>query len=85
MTDEGWKKVQIKNVYEKTSDEEIPMLRNYTSVEAYVRTCRLEDYWARKLEAGGAMIDMEGDPSDIDWGDPPKDAELQISKMRHNM
>lgn len=69
----------------KTSDEEIQMLRNYTTVEEYVRTCRLEDYWARKLEAGGAKIDMEGDPTDIDWGNPPLDAELQIYKMRHNM
>jgi hypothetical protein len=69
----------------KTSDEEIPMVRNYTAAEKYVRTCRLEDYWARKLEAGGAKIDMDGDPTDIDWGNPPLDAELQIYKMRHNM
>tara|TARA_Y100000782_G_C10069923_1_gene217382 strand:+ start:289 stop:504 length:216 start_codon:yes stop_codon:yes gene_type:complete len=69
----------------ETNNEEIAMSRNYSAVEAYLRTCRLEDYWARKLEAGGAIIDMDGDPTDIDWGDPPIDAELQIYKMRHNM
>ena len=65
--------------------EEIKMVRTYSDVEQYTRTCRLEDYWARKLEAGGATIFMEGDPTSIDWGEPPIDAELQISKMRHNM
>ena len=65
--------------------EEIKMVRTYSDVEQYTRTCRLEDYWARKLEAGGAKIFMEGDPTSIDWGEPPIDAELQISKMRHNM
>ena len=65
--------------------EEIKMSRTYTDIEQYVRTCRLEDYWARKLEAGGAMLLMDGDPTDIDWGDPPIDAEAQIYKMRHNM
>ena len=69
----------------KTKDEVIVMSRNYEAVTEYVQTCRLEDYWARKLEAGGAMIDMEDDPTDIDWGNPPMDAELQIYKMRHNM
>lgn len=67
------------------SDKEIKMSRTYSDIEQYVRTCRLEDYWARKLEAGGAMLLMDGDPTDIDWGDPPIDAEAQIYKMRHNM
>ena len=67
------------------SNEEIKMSRTYSDIEQYVRTCRLEDYWARKLEAGGATINMEGDPTDIDWGDPPIDAEATIYKMRHNM
>ena len=67
------------------SNEEIKMSRTYSDIEQYVRTCRLEDYWARKLEAGGAMLLMDGDPTDIDWGDPPIDAEAQIYKMRHNM
>ena len=67
------------------SDEEIKMSLTYSDIEQYVRTCRLEDYWARKLEAGGAMLLMDGDPTDIDWGDPPIDAEAQIYKMRHNM
>ena len=67
------------------SDKEIKMSRTYSDIEQYVRTCRLEDYWGRKLEAGGAMLLMDGDPTDIDWGDPPIDAEAQIYKMRHNM
>ena len=67
------------------SDKEIKMSRTYSDIEQYVRTCRLEDYWARKLEAGGAMLLMDGDPTDIDWGDQPIDAEAQIYKMRHNM
>ena len=67
------------------SDKEIKMSRTYSDIEQYVRTCRLEDYWAIKLEAGGAMLLMDGDPTDIDWGDPPIDAEAQIYKMRHNM
>ena len=67
------------------SDEEIRMSRTSVDIEEYLRTCRLEDYWARKLEAGGAKVDMGGDPTDIDWGDPPIDAEAQIYKMRHNM
>ena len=61
------------------------MSRTYSDIEQYVRTCRLEDYWARKLEAGGAMLLMYGYTTDIDWGYPPIDAEAQIYKMRHNM
>ena len=48
------------------SDEEIRMSRTSVDIEEYLRTCRLEDYWARKFEAGGAKVDMRGDPTDID-------------------